>query len=224
MTPASVREAGARGTLSRDTSGWAHGVLVIGASTGGTQAIESLLTRLPADLPPTLIVQHMPAGFTSAFAARLNVACPMVVREAAGRERLERGHVYIAPGGSHLAIERMGGSLRTALRQTEREHHHRPAVDPLFRSAAVLADVPIVGVLLTGMGADGADGMVALRRAGAETIAEAEASAVVFGMPKAAIDRGGATHVAALPAIPALIVECFARLLRRHPGLRGLTP
>ncbi len=194
----------------------ANGLLVIGASTGGTQAIEAVLTRLPADIPPTLIVQHMPANFTAAFAARLNTVCPMRVLESQGGEQIERGTVYIAPGDYHLLLERHGLQLRTVLRQGPPVHHQRPAVDVLFHSVAKVQGVPLVGVLLTGMGADGADGMVALRRAGAETIAEDEHSCVVFGMPKEAIARGGATHVTTLLQMPSKIFECFDRLARKE--------
>jgi two-component system chemotaxis response regulator CheB len=188
------------------------GLIAIGASTGGTQAIEALLTRLPADSPPIVIVQHMPANFTRAFAERLDTVCALHVVESAGGEGLERGTVYIAPGDHHLLVERFGVQLRTTLRQGPPVHHQRPAVDVLFHAVARLQGVPVVGVLLTGMGADGADGMVALRRTGAETIAQDEHSCVVFGMPKEAIARGGATHVATLLRMPALIVECLARV------------
>jgi len=193
----------------------ADGLLVIGASTGGTQAIESLLTRLPADCPPICIVQHMPANFTRAFAQRLDGICPMKVIESAGDELLQRGVAYIAPGDFHLTVERVGLQLRTRLNQAAPVCHQRPAVDVLFHSAARILGVPIVAALLTGMGSDGADGMVALRKAGAETIAEDERSCVVFGMPKEAIERGGAMHVATSLRIPATIFDCFDRLAAR---------
>jgi two-component system chemotaxis response regulator CheB len=200
----------------RPAAGRRNGLIVVGASTGGPQALELLLTRLPADGPPIAIVQHMPAHFTHAFAERLDAVCPMKVAEAEGGEVLKRGTAWVAPGGYHMRIERVGVELRTALAQDPPVQHQRPAVDVLFASAARLQGVPIVGILLTGMGADGADGMVALRQAGAETIAEDEASCVVFGMPKEAIARGGATHVATLLRMPALIDECFERLARRR--------
>jgi two-component system chemotaxis response regulator CheB len=180
-------------------------LIVIGASTGGTQAIESLLTRLPAEIPPMLIVQHMPAGFTKAFADRLDKVCPMHVVEAKGGEVLQSGTVYVAPGDHHLVVERMGLQLRTALRDGPPVHYQRPAVDVLFHSAAKLKGVPIVGVILTGMGSDGASGLLALRQAGAETIAEDEGSCVVFGMPKEAIACGAAVHVATLLQMPSQI-------------------
>jgi two-component system chemotaxis response regulator CheB len=191
-----------------------RGLIAIGASTGGTQAIETVLTRMPAEVPPIVIAQHMPAGFTRAFAERLDGVSRMRVVEAAGGETLERGTAYVAPGDHHLTIERQGLRLLARLDQHPPMHYQRPAVDALFQSAARLHGVPIVALLLTGMGVDGADGMVALREAGAETIAEAEESCVVFGMPKAAIARGGAGHVASLLAIPELVVECLGRLNR----------
>jgi two-component system chemotaxis response regulator CheB len=193
-----------------------NGLIAIGASTGGTQAIEAVLTRLPADVPPIVIVQHMPAGFTKAFADRLNGVCPMKVIEAAGNETLERGTAYVAPGNFHMVVERFGIQLKTRLNQGPPVHHQRPAVDVLFHSITRLVGVPTVGLLLTGMGADGADGMVALKQSGAETIAEDEHSCVVFGMPKEAIARGGAGHVATLLDMPSLIFRCFDGLSKRR--------
>jgi len=194
------------------TAARARGLIAIGASTGGTQAIEAVLTRMPADVPPIVITQHMPAGFTKAFADRLNGVCRMRVVEARGGEALERGVAYIAPGDHHMTIEVQGVRLLTRLNQGPPVHYQRPAVDVMFASIARLRGLPVVGMVLTGMGADGADGLVALRKAGAETIAEAEESCVVFGMPKEAIARGGAAHVASLLAMPALVFECFHRL------------
>jgi two-component system chemotaxis response regulator CheB len=193
-----------------------NGLIAIGASTGGTQAIEAVLTRLPADVPPIVIVQHMPAGFTKAFADRLNGVCPMRVVESAGNETLERGVAYVAPGNFHMVVERFGIQLKTRLNQGPAVHHQRPAVDVLFHSISRLVGVPTVGLLLTGMGADGADGMVALKQSGAETIAEDEHSCVVFGMPKEAITRGGAGHVATLLDMPSLIFRCFDGLSKRR--------
>jgi two-component system chemotaxis response regulator CheB len=191
-----------------------RGLMAIGASTGGTQALETVLTRLPADLPPIVVVQHMPAGFTKAFAARLDTVCALHVIEAAGGETLERGTVYVAPGDYHLIVDQDGLRLRTRLSQGPPVHYQRPAVDVLFGSVARMQSLAVVGVILTGMGSDGADGMLAMRRAGALTIAEAEESCVVFGMPKEAIARGGAMHVATLLQMPNLIFECFDRLAK----------
>jgi two-component system chemotaxis response regulator CheB len=189
-----------------------YGVIAIGASTGGPQAIEAVLSRLPAETPPIVIVQHMPAGFTRAFADRLDKACAIRVVEAAGGEELEPGIAYVAPGEHHLVVQRRGIKLMTALLDTPPLHHQRPAVDELFFSLARLRSVPIVAALLTGMGSDGADGLLALRQAGAETIAEDERSCVVFGMPREAIARGAAMHVSTLLRMPTLIPECFSRV------------
>ena len=189
-----------------------HGIIAIGASTGGPQAIESVLTRMPAETPPIVITQHMPAGFTKAFAERLDNVCAIRVVEAAGGESLEPGTAYVAPGEHHLVVQVRGIKLMTALHDGPPVHHQRPAVDELFFSLAKLRGVPIVAALLTGMGSDGADGLLALRQAGAETIAEDEHSCIVFGMPREAIARGAAMHVATLLRMPALIPECFARV------------
>jgi two-component system chemotaxis response regulator CheB len=207
----------------------AHGLILIGASTGGTQAIESLLTRLPADTPPILIAQHMPAHFTRAFATRLDGLCPMRVVEAEDGQPLVRGVAHIAPGDSHLEVAARGGELRTVIQSGPRVHYQRPSVDVLFNSAAGLRGVSMVALLLTGMGSDGADGMVALREAGATTIAEDERSCVVFGMPAAAIARGGAQYVATRAAMPRLIAESFlaaskSRLRTRSSSLQTPGP
>jgi two-component system, chemotaxis family, protein-glutamate methylesterase/glutaminase len=193
-----------------------HGVIAIGASTGGPHAIESLLMRMPAESPPIVIAQHMPAGFTKAFAERLDRVCKIRVIESAGGEVLESGVAYVAPGGHHLIVEPHNGRLMTRLHDGPQLHHQRPAVDELFHSLARLHGVPIVAALLTGMGADGADGLLALRNAGAETIAEDEHSCIVFGMPREAIARGAAMHVATLVRMPAMIPECFARATGGH--------
>lgn len=186
-----------------------QGLMLLGASTGGTQAIEALLTRLPAEVPPILIVQHMPAQFTKAFAERLDKVCPMRVVESAGGERLEPGVAYVAPGDRHLIIERHGLILKTALTSTDRVHYQRPAVDVLFHSAARIKGVPMVAAVLTGMGRDGAEGLLALRHAGARTFAEDEHSCVVFGMPKEAINCGAAEKVGTLLELPGLMLNAF---------------
>jgi two-component system chemotaxis response regulator CheB len=190
----------------------ANGLIVVGASTGGTQAIEALLSRLPAGAPPIMIVQHMPAQFTKAFANRLDGICAMSVVEANGSEPLRRGVAYIAPGDFHMVVEARGVELRAIIGTGPAVHYQRPSVDVLFHSAARLRGVPTVALLLTGMGTDGAEGMVALKNAGAVTIAEAEQSCVVFGMPAEAIARGGASHVATLLAMPRLIADALASL------------
>ena len=208
-TLAPSRAGGSPHVTARGTMRHAGSLILIGASTGGTQAIESLLTRLPADAPPMLIVQHMPASFTKAFAARLNDVCALHVAEAKGGEALQAGHVYVAPGGHHMVAERVGARLHVGLRGGPPVHYQRPAVDVLFLSAAKLRHVRMVGIVLTGMGHDGAEGLLALRQAGAQTIAEDEQSCVVYGMPKEAIARGGAQHVATLLQMPQTIADCL---------------
>jgi two-component system chemotaxis response regulator CheB len=198
----------------------AQGLVLMGASTGGTQAIEALLTRLPADTPPIVIVQHMPAPFTRAFAARLDRTCPMQVVEAEHDTPLARGVAYIAPGDSHLLVAARGGEVRTVIEKGPRIHYQRPSVDVLFQSAAALRGVRMVALLLTGMGCDGAEGMVALRQAGAITIAEHERSCVVFGMPAAAIAKGGATRVAVRSAMPRLIAEALTATRLKRPAVQ----
>ncbi len=176
-------------------------VLLIGASTGGTEAIREVLEQLPANTPPVLIVQHMPAGFTRSFAERLNRTSPLQVKEASDGERLLPGHAYIAPGDRHLKLERKGGDYIARLDAGPKVNRHRPSVDVLFYSAARLAGRKATGVLLTGMGKDGASGLLAMRDAGALTIAQDEASSMIFGMPREAIALGAAREVLALEAI-----------------------
>jgi len=190
-------------------------LIAIGASVGGPEAIETVLAQLPSDSPPVVIVQHMPASFTKQFAKRLDEASAMHVVEAANQQEIERGGAYLAPGDYHMTVERRQGRLRAIVRRSAAVNHQRPSVDVMFQSLVRLSGTPIVGVLLTGMGDDGADGMVALSQAGHETIAEDEQTCVVFGMPCQAIARGGAMHVVPLPQIPAMIFECLGRLESR---------
>ena len=177
-------------------------LLIVGAATGGTDAIKSLLSQLPADCPPVLIAQHMPGIFTRSFAQRLNAACVLDVREVRGIERISRGHAYVAPGHSHLTLVRDCAGYITRLTPAPAANRYRPSVDLLFHSAAKWAGSDAIAVLLTGMGKDGAAGMAALKRAGAITIAQDEASCVVFGMPKEAIALGAVDEVVALADIP----------------------
>ena len=210
LTAADASAAPAR--VARTAAKNSNALILIGASTGGTQAIEALLTRMPADVPPILIVQHMPPLFTKAFAERLDRTCSMKVIESAGGEQVQAGVVYIAPGDRHLVVERHGLKLMTALREGPPVHYQRPAVDVLFHSAARLQGVPMVAAILTGMGQDGADGLLALRKAGADTFAEDEQSCVVFGMPKEAIARGAACHVVTLFQMPQAILDSVDRV------------
>lgn len=166
-------------------------LLLIGASTGGVEALKALLMQLPEDCPPTLITQHMPERFTAAFAQRLNRECPMTVLEAVDGARLEAGHVHIAPGGTHhLELNRNGGHFACKLIDGPPVSGHRPSVDVLFRSGARVAARNIISVILTGMGKDGAQGMLELRQAGAITLGQDEASSLVYGMPRAAFENG----------------------------------
>lgn len=184
-------------------------ILAIGASTGGTEAIREVLEALPATTPATVIVQHMPEQFTAAFASRLNGLCAMEVREAAGGELLRPGLALIAPGNRHLLVIRRGSQYFAQIKDGPRVHHQRPAVDVLFNSVAKYAGVNAVGVLLTGMGADGASGLLTMRQAGARTIVQDQATCVVYGMPKAAVQLGAAETVLPLGRIPNGILEAF---------------
>jgi two-component system chemotaxis response regulator CheB len=185
-------------------------LIIIGASTGGTEAIKEVLTRLPADVPGILVTQHMPEAFTKSFADRLNSLCKISVKEAEHNERILPGHAYIAPGHSHLLLRRSGANYMTELNQGPPVNRHRPSVDVLFRSAANIAGANALGVILTGMGKDGAQGMLEMRQAGAYTIAQDEASCVVFGMPKEAIAMGGACEIAPLQTIARRTLEYLA--------------
>ncbi len=170
-------------------------LIVIGASTGGTEAIREVLQPLPADCPAILIAQHMPPGFTKSFAQRLDSLCRVHVKEAEEGERILPGYAYIAPGGYHLALGRSGANYLAHLSQDDAVNRHRPSIDVLFDSVARNAGVNAVGVLLTGMGKDGAAGLWRMRQAGAHTFAQDEASCVVFGMPREAILLGAACEV-----------------------------
>ena len=185
-------------------------LIIIGASTGGTEAIKEFLIRMPSDCPGILITQHMPEGFTRSFAQRLNNLCKISVVEAAGNERVLPGHAYIAPGHSHLKLVRSGANYMTQLDQGPPVNRHRPSVDVLFQSAAACAGKNAVGVILTGMGKDGAQGMLEMKGAGAYNFAQDEASCVVFGMPREAIAIGAAHEVLSLQAMPGRVLAWLA--------------
>ena len=185
-------------------------LIIIGASTGGTEAIKEILTKLPADAPGVLVAQHMPEHFTKSFADRLNTLCKISVKEAGDNERILPGHAYIAPGHSHLLIKRSGANYMTKLDQGELVNRHRPSVDVLFRSAANVAGANALGIILTGMGKDGVQGMLEMKQAGSFTIAQDEASCVVFGMPKEAIAVGGVSEVLPLQSIARRALEHLA--------------
>jgi len=178
-------------------------VIGIGASTGGVEALRTILTELPAQMPPILIAQHMLAGFTETFARRLNAMCALSVKEAQHGEEALAGHVYVAPGGRHLVVGRVANQLQLSLSDEAPVNRHRPSVDVLFRSLARAAGADAVALMLTGMGADGAQSMLALRQAGARTLAQDEATSVVFGMPRQAIALGGVQEVLPLEQIAA---------------------
>jgi two-component system chemotaxis response regulator CheB len=185
-------------------------LIIIGASTGGTEAIREFLMQMPSDCPGILIAQHMPEGFTTSFARRLDSLCKISVREAAGDERVLPGHAYIAPGHSHLLLVRSGANYVTRIEQSEPVNRHRPSVDVLFRSAALAAGKNAVGVILTGMGKDGAAGMLEMKNAGAYNFAQDEASCVVFGMPREAIALGANNEVGALVDLPGMVLGYLA--------------
>jgi two-component system, chemotaxis family, protein-glutamate methylesterase/glutaminase len=187
------------------------GLVVIGASTGGTQAIEAVLRNLPPRFPAIAIVQHIPSGFSRAFAERLNKLGPLRVSEAFEGQTLEPGLALIAPGDYHMKLERAGGGWRARVGTGPKVCYQRPSVDVLFESAAREAGGRATAILLTGMGSDGAEGMLTMRRAGAYTIAQNEATCIVFGMPREAIQRGAAEQVAGLSEIPGLLLRRLAR-------------
>ncbi|NKN39099.1 chemotaxis response regulator protein-glutamate methylesterase [Agrobacterium sp. a22-2] len=176
-------------------------VVCVGASTGGTEALREMLEKLPANAPGLVIVQHMPEKFTAAFAKRLNSLCEVEIKEAEDGDPVLRGHVLIAPGDRHTLLERQGARYQVSVRPGPLVSRHRPSVDVLFRSAARSAGSNAMGVIMTGMGDDGARGMEEMHQAGALTIAQDEASSVVFGMPKEAIARGGVDKIVPLNQI-----------------------
>ncbi|SFV13709.1 two-component system, chemotaxis family, response regulator CheB [Methylobacterium sp. 174MFSha1.1] len=176
-------------------------IVCIGASTGGTEALRDVLELLPADSPGIVVVQHMPEHFTAAFARRLDSLCAITVKEAENGDAVLPGRALIAPGGRHLLVQRTGGTYTVAVKDGPLVSRHRPSVDVMFRSAAQGAGANALGILMTGMGDDGANGLLEMRRAGALTIAQDEESCVVFGMPKEAIERGAVAKVVPLDRI-----------------------
>ena len=196
----------------RTAAGPAGSVIAIGASTGGVEAIRVVLSALPVDCPPIVIVQHMPAGFTTRFAARLDELCAVTVSEASDREPLLPGHAYVAPGDKHLRVERSSGQLKCRVTEDEPASGHRPSVDVLFESVARQVGALSVGAILTGMGRDGARGLKLMREAGGFTIGQSPSSALVYGMPRVAFEEGAVVEQAALEAIPARLAAVLARL------------
>jgi len=186
-------------------------IIFVGASTGGTEAIKEFLLRIPADCPPIMIVQHMPESFTASFARRLDSLCAPRVIESQGNEKLESGTVYIAPGHSHLQVKRTASGLMTELLSTPPVNRHRPAVDVLFDSAATVVGRQAVGVILTGMGKDGAQGLLRMRQSGARTIGQDEASCVVYGMPREAFLVGAVEEQSPLDDIARRALQAVGR-------------
>lgn len=184
-----------------------HQVVAIGASTGGTVAIETVLSRLPVGTPGTIITQHMPALFTKSFAQRLDARCALSVKEAVDGDSVVSGVVLVAPGEHHLLLRRDGARYTVSVKAGPPVNRHRPSVDVMFRSVAKVAGSNAIGVILTGMGADGARGMLEMHQAGARTMAQDEASCVVFGMPKVAIEMGGVDAVVSLEHVAGRIVD-----------------
>jgi two-component system chemotaxis response regulator CheB len=185
----------------------AERVIVMGASTGGTCAIETVLRDFPPNAPPVLVVQHMPPHFTQAFANGLNRVCAIEVREAQPRDRLRPGAALVAPGGTHMVVAPADRGYMVRMTDGPRVHYQRPAVDVLFQSVAAVIGQNAVGVLLTGMGCDGARGLLEMRQAGARTIAQDESSCVVFGMPRAAMRMGAAEMVLPLGCIAEAVLK-----------------
>jgi two-component system chemotaxis response regulator CheB len=202
LPPPSARHAMARTTET---------VICIGASTGGTESLKSVLEALPAAAPGICIVQHMPEKFTAAFARRLNTFCEMDIKEASDGDTVLRGQVLIAPGDKHMLLQRSGARYYVAVKEGPLVSRHRPSVDVLFRSAAQAAGANALGIIMTGMGDDGARGLKEMHDAGAQTIAQDEATSVVFGMPKEAIALGAADKVLPLSLLPTEIIRAGAR-------------
>lgn len=193
-------------------------VVAIGASTGGVEALKAVLIHLPSDCPPVLITQHMPERFTASFAKRLNGECAVTVSEARHGDVVEQGHVYIAPGARHLELAKSAGRLVCRLTDDPPVSGHRPSVDVLFRSVAQVAGPDTVGVILTGMGKDGAEGMVRLREAGAITLGQDEASSLIYGMPRVAFERGGVQRQYALTDMAGAILDACRDKSRARAG------
>ena len=200
-------QTGERSNLTETT----NKILAIGASTGGVQALTCVLTALPANAPGTLIVQHMPALFTKSFAERLNNECAVTVKEAQDGDRVIPGHVLIAPGGYHMTLQRSGAVYYVSVKDGPAVCRQKPSVEVMFHSVAKNAGANAVGAILTGMGDDGAEGLLAMRKAGAHTIAQDEETCVVFGMPKEAIKKGGAEVILPLQKVAGALIQYAQR-------------
>ncbi len=186
-------------------------IIAIGASTGGTEAIKDVLYKLPTDCPGIVITQHIPGNFSSSFANRMNLICDMVVCEATDGQQIMTGHAYIAPGNQHLLVERVGKKYVCRLNDGPPVNRHKPSVDVLFRSVAQCAGHNAIGVIMTGMGDDGARGMLEMHGAGSKTIAQDKMSSVIWGMPGQAVEMGGVDHVVPLKGISDKILTLFPK-------------
>ncbi len=206
-TAARLSSVGAASALSKTT----HKIIAIGASTGGVQSLQQIFIELPATTPGIVVVQHMPPHFTSLFAQRLNTLCAMTVKEAEAGDRVIPGHILIAPGGKHMTVVRSGAQYQIQLNDDPPVCRQRPSVDVLFHSVAKFAGANAVGAILTGMGNDGAEGLLAMKNAGAVTFAQDEASSIVFGMPKEAIKLGAADHVLPLDNMAKTLLDYSCR-------------
>lgn len=217
---AAKAKVGQRPTMNKVQSNFKYQstekVIAVGASTGGTEAIRELLQSLPADMPGMVITQHMPPGFTATFAARLNQCTPFHVTEAKGGERLVPGRVFIAPGSLHLRLKRSGADYVTEVVDGPLVSGHKPSVDDLFYSVAQTAGANALGVILTGMGKDGAQGMLAMQQAGAHTLAQDEHSSLIYGMPKEAVKMGGVDQSCALDKMGQMMVDYLVKMGKGH--------
>jgi two-component system chemotaxis response regulator CheB len=196
----------------RTASAPAGALIALGASTGGVEAIRVVLTQMPIDCPPIVIAQHMPPGFTTRFANRLDELCDISVREAEDRTPLLPGHAYVAPGDHHLRVERSSGQLKCRVTQDELASGHRPSVDVLFESVARVVGPMAVGAILTGMGRDGAHGLKLMRDAGAFTVGQSPGSALVYGMPRVAFEEGAVVEQAPVEAVTGRLAAALQRL------------
>ncbi len=209
-----LRNAPLQPKYNRPLSDSTNKYILIGASTGGTHALEQIIRQFPAGVPGTVVVQHMPAGFTKAFADRLNSVCDVEVREAEDGDSIIPGLVLIAPGGKHAVVKRSGARCYLEVKEGPLVNRHRPSVDVLFKSAAATIGKNAVGIILTGMGDDGARGLLELRTAGAHTIAQDEATCTVYGMPRVAVEMGAADKIMGLPDIAHYVLGRMSQPLR----------
>ncbi|MCZ4271629.1 protein-glutamate methylesterase/protein-glutamine glutaminase [Maritalea porphyrae] len=209
--PSTTRETAPTKPIATGAKVSSNALIAIGASTGGVEAVKTVLSGLPKDSPPIVIAQHMPAGFTARFAQRLNETCELTVVEAKEREVLKPGHAYIAPGDSHLRVEKSSGQLKCRLGDDGVVSGHRPSVDVLFESVAKQVGADAVAAILTGMGKDGANGMKLLHDAGARTFGQSKSSALIYGMPRAAMELGAIDEELSVEKIAAKLISALER-------------